>query len=415
VLKIASLLLAFLLWFLVALTTDPTDKTTFYNIPVSLINTELLEKENKVYEVLDNTDTVRVTVRAPRSVIQNLRSSDVVAEADMSRLTEVNTIAISLSVENADKIESITCSPEVLKLNVDEKSSKWIRVQYETVGETAEDYVVSSTSIDQTQIEVTGPKASVEQISYAGISIDVSGATTSISANVEVQLYDADGGLLDLPSVTKNINYVHMSVEVLATKEVPVELNVTGEPAEGYLLTGVAESSPSVLKLAGTTSVLSGISKISIPAEKLDVTGESATVETLVDIRDYLPDKVKLADSTSNGRVRVIIYIEPEYTKTFEIQENRISVTNVPEGLTAELADSDETYELKVSGLESAVNSLSASAMRGTVNVEAWMEDQEITDVAGKTYTIPVTFPVGDNVVVEEPVTVRITFTKLEE
>ena len=70
VLKLASLLLAFVLWFLVVQIDDPSDSTTFYNVPVNLTNTELLEKENKVYEVLNGTDTIRVTVRAPRSVIR---------------------------------------------------------------------------------------------------------------------------------------------------------------------------------------------------------------------------------------------------------------------------------------------------------------------------------------------------------
>ena len=52
-LKLASLLLAFVLWFLVAQIYDPKDTVTFNNIQVRLINTELLDEEGKVYEVLD--------------------------------------------------------------------------------------------------------------------------------------------------------------------------------------------------------------------------------------------------------------------------------------------------------------------------------------------------------------------------
>ena len=49
-LKLASLLLAFVLWFLVAQIYDPKDTVTFNNIQVRLINTELLDEEGKVYE-----------------------------------------------------------------------------------------------------------------------------------------------------------------------------------------------------------------------------------------------------------------------------------------------------------------------------------------------------------------------------
>lgn len=413
-LKLASLLLAFVLWFLVVQIDDPSDSTTFYNIPVTLKNTELLEKENKVYEVLDNTDSIRVAVRGPRSVIKQLRSSDIVAEADMSRLTEVNTIVINLSVPNAE-VDSVTGSPDVLRLSVEEKASKWVRVQYSTTGEVAEGYMIASASPDQTIIEVTGPKSAVESISYAGIEIDVSGATTSLSANVEAMLYDADGKQLNLSSVTKNVNYVHMSVEVLATKEVPVELSVSGEPADGYLATGVVESSPATVKIAGTAGVLSGINKIVIPAEKLDITGASGDVVNVINIKEYLEAmKVRLADSSFNGRITATVYVEPVYRKTFEVLESNISVINVPEGLTAVLPE-EESVEVQVSGLEANVAALQQSAIIGTVDVSVWMEEAGHTELKGKTYSIPVTFQLGDEITLEEEIAIKITFKELEE
>ena len=68
-LKLASLVLAFVLWFLVAQIYDPKDTVTFNNIQVRLINTELLDEEGKVYEVLDNSNLVRVTVTGPQSIV----------------------------------------------------------------------------------------------------------------------------------------------------------------------------------------------------------------------------------------------------------------------------------------------------------------------------------------------------------
>ena len=71
-LKLGSLVLAFVLWLLVIQIGDPKETEVFRNIQVKLINTELLDQQNKVYEVLDNTDKVSVTVRAPQSVINSL-------------------------------------------------------------------------------------------------------------------------------------------------------------------------------------------------------------------------------------------------------------------------------------------------------------------------------------------------------
>lgn len=414
VLKLASLVLAFILWFLVVQIDDPSDSTTFYSIPVQLTNTELLEKENKVYEVLGGTDSIRVTVRAPRSVIRQLRSTDIVAEADMSRLTEVNTIAINISLPNTE-VDSISANPDVLRLNVEDKASKWVRVQYSTVGEVAEGYMVSKASPDQTLIEVSGPESAVDKISYAGIEIDVTGATNSLAANVETTLYDAEGNKLSLPAITQNVNYVHMSVEVLAIKEVPVELNVMGIPADGYLATGVAESVPETIKIAGTTSTLAGISKISVPGEQLNITGASADMVNIINIKDYLSDNVKLAESSFNGRIVATVYIEPEYTRSFELPEDSITVLNVPEGYEAVWPEEEEPCEFEVSGLEATVTALSQSTLRGTVDVAAWMEQEGLTELKSRTYALPVSVNLGEDVTLEKEITVRLSFKALEE
>lgn len=412
-LKLASLVLAFVLWFLVIQIDDPSDSTTFYNIPVTLKSTELLEKENKVYEVLDGTDSINVTVRAPRSVIKQMRSSDIVAEADMSRLTEVNTIAISIYAPNTE-VTSITAKPDVMKLSVEEKASKWIRVQYNIIGDVADGYMVSKASPDQTLIEVSGPKSAVERISYAGIEIDVSGASADLSANVETALYDSDGTLLELPSVTKNVSYVHMAVEVLAVKEVPIELNVMGVPEDGYLATGVAECTPATVKIAGSTNTLASVSRISIPEEELNITGESSDMVTIINIKEYLPAGVKLADSTFNGRITATVYIEPEYERTFEIDQSNISIRNIPDGLEAVLPEEETTYELKVSGLEAAVTAIQENAVRGTVDVAAYMEENDLADIKGKTYILPVTFELGDEIEIQSEVELKITFKEAD-
>ena len=73
-LKLASVFLAVVLWLVVNAINNPTVPQGYYNIPVKLLNTDLITKSGQVYEVMDGTDVIsRVTVRAPRSVINQLR------------------------------------------------------------------------------------------------------------------------------------------------------------------------------------------------------------------------------------------------------------------------------------------------------------------------------------------------------
>lgn len=413
-LKLISLALAFVLWFLVVQIDDPQESRSFPNIPVRLTNTELLDAENKVYEVLGNTDTVRVTIRAPRSITKDLQASDIIAEADMSRLTDINTIAINYTVAGVDS-DYIRGDHDVVRLSVEEKTTRWISVKYQIKGEPAENYIVSDVTLDQNRIEVTGPKSAVEKISYARLEVDVSDASTTMNLNVEPQLYDSEDNLLELPSVKKNVNYVHMAVEVLATKEVPIEMNTMGIPAEGYLATGVTECTPSTVKIAGTLSALNGITKISIPEEEMNITGESSNMVNIINIKEYLPENVILADSSFNGRVTATVYIEPEVEKSFTLNAGSFTVINIPEGYRAEITEVEEPHVLKISGLDAAVSAVQTEALQGTVDVAAWLAEQEMDVPEEKGYHIPVTFSLPEDVVQENQIELRIRFVKTEE
>lgn len=413
-LKLASLLLAFLLWFLVVQIDDPNDTVSFSNVKVNLTNTELLDQENKVYEVLDNTDVVRVTVRAPRSVLQQLRATDIVAEADISKITDINTIAISYSVQNAsvDSIESIVGNHDVVRLNVEDRTSKWVRLAYNQIGEAAEGYMVAAISPDQTLIHITGPESVVNAVSYASVDISVAGATTNLSANVDINLYDAEDNLVSQEHIILNTDYVHMTVEVLATKVVPLEINHMGVPASGFMATGEIQSNPTNVTIAGTASALSNISSIVIPEERLSIAGESSDVSDTVNIREYLPGNVRLADSSFDGRVTVTIFIEPIEKKTLEIPSRNVRVTNLPEGYTATLPEELTTYTLGVSGLAEWITPLNQSAITGEINIALWMEETELTELTPGVHSIPVSFALSEDVIIDTPLSVRVTIEK---
>lgn len=423
-LKIASLLLAFLIWFLVAEFGDPIITATFPNVHVVLKNTEQLEKENKVYEVLDKTDTVRVAVRIPTSMRGQLRASDIVAEADMNKLTEINTIAISYYIPNVEE-DSISGDHDVVRLSVEERMTKWIRLQSQIKGEVAENYMVAGTSADQNRIEVSGAKSMIEKISYASVELDVTGATNTISMNVEPQLYDAEGKRLDLTGISQNVDYVHMTVEVLATKEVPVEYTVMGAPAEGFMTTGRTECSQETVKIAGSSSALSGVNRILIPEEAIDISGQSDNMTITLNLKDYLPEGIRLVDSGLGNRVTVTVYIEPRVERTLKLYSRNFNIINIPEGYEARitLEENEETgepvseipYELNISGLRADVNGIRQDDVVGTLDINAWLQENRIENPRSGVYEIPAEFSLPEKVELQDQVHVRVTMMKTED
>lgn len=409
-LKLASLVLAFVLWFLVAQIYDPKDTVTFNNIQVRLINTELLDEEGKVYEVLDNSNLVRVTVTGPQSIVKSeLRRSDIVAEADMSKLTDINTIAITYYCENVsnDSVE-IKGNHDSVRLNVEDKTSKWIKLESNTIGEVASGYLIGNVTLDQTNIEVTGPKSAISQVDHAGVDINVTDSTSSLSANVDIKLYDADGNELTLESVKKNVNSAHMTVEVLATKEVPVEIEYMGVPEDGYMATGEVESSVPTVRIAGTASALVGISAITVPEDRMNITGQSSDLVDIINLKEYLPSNVRLANKSFDGKITATVYIEPIDTKDLTIPADNISITGVPDGMEAEVTSTAEEYNITVSGLTRNVSILRDSSVTGVLDLNQWMEDNGLEELTPGNYTIPVTFNLSEDITVDTDVNIHI-------
>ena len=417
-LKIASVFLAFVIWFIVAQVGDPKDTRSYENIPVRLVNTDLLTDQNKYFAVVGGTDTVKVSVTAPTSVFQTLRASDIIAEADVSKLTDINTIAITYYAfnTNADYI-SFVGDHDMVQLDVENKASKWIRVQYQAVGNVAEGYVIGSTNADQTSINISGPESAVNQVSSAYAELNVEGATTNSSANVEIVLRDKENNKLDLSNIEMSADHVLLSAEVLATKEVPISVEYSGTPADGYVVVGKPEQDIDKILLAGSVASLARISRISIPAEKVDVTGATDDVTVSIYLKDYLPDNVKIADTDSNGRVAVTVTIKASRERSMEIAPQNITYTNVPEGFKVSLPE-EETDRmpvlLRVFGLRETVNALRANSITGSIDVLGWMNQNGITELTPGTYDIPVNFNLGNDITILDSGSIRVVIERLE-
>ncbi len=416
-LKLFSLIAAVLLWLLVMNIEDPEDQRSYYNIPVRLTNTEVLTDAGMVYEVLDRTDTVRtVTIIAPKTVRDELSASDIIAEADFSKLTVTNTVEIEFySLRYNDKIISITGSNEILKLNIEAKKMKRLAVEVQTTGEVAEGYIVSSVTPDQNRIEVTGPESAVSRIASAVVKVDVTDSTSDISTNADVILYDADGKEISMDNLSVNVNSVLVRVKILATKTVPVRYSVTGVPAAGYLFTGEVSGMPEQVTIAGTSSVLEGVRSIVIPEEHLDISNRTENLTVNINIADYLPEDTVLEDDSFNGRAAVTVHIEKEYTRNMNIAADHIRITGVPDGYTVVLEESDSSRVLSVRGLRSAVEGISEASLYGTIHIPDFMEAHNMEHLAEGTYEAVAEFSIEDEITIVQPFRVRIIITSLEE
>lgn len=84
-LKIIAFVFAAFLWLIVANVANPVTKSTYTNIKVTIANDDVIAQGGEVYTVLDDQN-VNVVVYAKRSVIQQIKSDDIVATADIKEM-----------------------------------------------------------------------------------------------------------------------------------------------------------------------------------------------------------------------------------------------------------------------------------------------------------------------------------------
>ena len=211
-LKLASVFLAVVLWLVVNAINNPTVPQGYYNIPVKLLNTDLITKSGQVYEVMDGTDVIsRVTVRAPRSVINQLKEENIIATADVNDISSLDTIAIKLSTDRFGRdINSITGSIDTVKLKIENEKSKSLALKTTTSGQIADGYLIGDITPDQNLVRISGPESVIEQIVKAQVDIDISGMTSDIVTNAEIKLYDSENNEIKDDRITQNIKSVGM-------------------------------------------------------------------------------------------------------------------------------------------------------------------------------------------------------------
>ncbi len=415
-LKIVSLFVAFLLWLVVNNINDPTIAQTFTNIPVKLLNTELITDSGQVYEVLDDTAVIsRVTVWAPRTIISSLSANNIVATADVSELSSLDTISIKLTTNlNSNNIEKIEGSIDTVKLDIENKRTKTLALKATVSGSVEEGYLIGDIIPDQNLVRISGPESIINQISKAVIDVPVTGFTDDIADNAEVRLYDSEDHVIQNSRISQNVKSVGVKVTIFQTMEVPIHFNTTGTPAFGYQISGEAQGSFNSIVLAGKSNALKNISSIEIPGEALDISGETEDYVAEIDIRDYLPDNVFLADAAQN-KVEVTVSIQREISKRFEVRGDRVDVTNVPEGYRATISELDENITIEVRGLSLDVSGIAAANIRGSVDIEKWMQEQGMEEPVEGFYQVEVDFGLPDNVTIREPVTVMMHLSKVED
>ena len=174
-LKILSVLCAIVLWAVIVNIYDPTTSVTISNVNVELINAQSLTDKDYTYEVVDGSK-ISVYLSGPKSVITDIKSSDIVATADLSKISAfADYVDIDVKVvKDGKEVTGIEVTPRTtaVKLDIENRLTKEYTIETDTEGMPADGYVLTSVSVTPTTVKVTGPSSIVENIDNTAVILN---------------------------------------------------------------------------------------------------------------------------------------------------------------------------------------------------------------------------------------------------
>ncbi len=402
-LKITAFIFSVFLWLIVVNVDNPIGSSTFTDVPVTIVNEDIITSAGDVYQVIGE-ETVSVVVYANREVRQDLSAEDIIATADISEMdTSTGLVPVTVTIpEYSGDYESAEAVPRNLRIQREKSGRKVLALTVETDGVQRDGYILGEMTVHPENVTITGAESLLEQIDRAAAKVDIDGISRNKELQAALVLYDANGNELSQNQLENNLGEdgLTVSIEVLQQKSVPIVADVSGTPAEGYQYTGCVIE-PESAQICGSDENLSKVDEIRIPAEAIDISNAEASVEQTVDITPYLPEGVELAE-TNSGTVKVTAQIEEEGTRTINLLVSSIRMDNLSDLLQVSF-EPDAEISLQFRGDQEALDMLDIS---NAVSVDLRRYTR-----AG-TYEIPVEVNIPDGITLISEETVTLTLEK---
>lgn len=323
-LKILSIVIALIMWLMIMNGQDPTITATVDNIPVVVINEEVVTSRGYSYTI-ESGELIAVKVKGRRSIVNKLLASDFRAEADFKTLNSMNMASISLEClsEYADELV-VEARTDTMAVKLEEQETKAISLKVVKNGNVKEGYFLFGETTETGIIQVTGAASQVARVKEVVAEIDISGIMSSTTFKPELYVVDIDGEKIDSKKISIKPDTVEVSVKVCPIKTVPVAIKPVNSVADGYYLSNI-EFAPSEISIAADVDTLAKIETIEL---EVPVTGFKENREVKVDASTYIENRFgeRCVIVGDNKTISVLVEVKLMAQKRIDIYDSNIEV-----------------------------------------------------------------------------------------
>lgn len=368
-----SILAAIAIWLYVDTVTTPSVSMTVRGIPVEFSgeNTTLADKGLMLLSGYETT--IDLKLKGPRQQLSKLDKKQLRIVASTASISEIGMQSLSYDVIYPDGVSrnSISvswASAYSVTVTVGEMCSKDVPIVCNVTGTPKKSFFAGDVVLDTDTVTLRAQRDDLLNVSYASISVDISGAEKTVVQAAEITLYDYNDVAVATTEIRKSVKLVQVTVPILTTKEVPLAVNFRESPG-AELSQATYSISPQNVTLSGEKSTLDAISVITLDTIDLtDVNGSQSFY-----YRIPAPEGTQLQGSEDTAVLTVSMSNVAETSVTL----SSFTLERIPEGYSAEAVTQEISISLR--GLSSEIAAVQAANILAVADLSSLSGEGEHT------------------------------------
>ena len=361
--NIRTFLLAFVLGFSVwisAVTGADPDEERPYPNPIPL---EVIGQDPSLVLTSAIPSSVEVTLRAPHSIWEQLTAQEnsVNSVLDISGLSAgEHTQTVQVRV-GARPVQIVLKTPETVTFTLEPLKTQSLPVDVELSGQPAVGFQAGDTTVEPTQIAISGPESIVKQAVRARVLIKLDGKRENIDGDFDIQVMDENNSLLN--GITINPQSAQVMVPLnpqSGYRDLAVKVVVNGQVAGGYRLENIAVLPQVITVYSPDSELVNGLPAV-VETQPLDLQNASENISTRLALN--LPETITIVGTKT---VEVQVAITPIET-SLTLLDQPINLIGLPDGFAAQI--SPPTVDVIISGPLPVLDALTPQDIAVTVDV----------------------------------------------
>ncbi len=359
-LKLISLAVGLVMWFVVIGGKNPIVTRQFNNIPVTFKNQSVLESE-KLIRISPDNPTVDVVITGNRSDVSAVNANDIVAEVDLQKVVTSGSHRLSINFKVPYNVRLKSSSEKDLLVTLDEEITKTYKVEVETVGQIKnKNQVVVKKEPTDSEILVSGPVSYVNKIKKVLCTVDVTDKDND--EVVQSKIVPVDEFNQEVKKVKLSKTDTNVSIGFKNFKEVPIKLVEINTPSSNIRILK-KNVVPNSIYVVGNLTSLEQISQIKTKPFDLSQIKESGSFSLNLE----LPTDIALVNN--DVKIVVNVDVDKKIEKILEVETSNISIEN-DSGKEVLLKSLRSKVQVTVSGYESDLAKLKAEDIKLYVSVK---------------------------------------------